>query len=135
MSRPRRSRRSSQFESPDRPRRVDRKTLQLCGQVRDTLNYVLTGELDDDVLRNVYVDEVRPAPDASRLLVSVCPLDAADMARAELILQKLHIFAPRIRSEVARSIHRRKTPELSYVVVQPHAPDEPPEPTQVEEPE
>jgi ribosome-binding factor A len=123
MSRPRRSRRPSHFESPDQPRRVDRKTLQLCGQVRDTLNYVLTGELDDDVLRNVYVDEVRPTPDASRLLVSVAPMDAADMGRAELILQKLHIFAPRIRSEVARSIHRRKTPELSYVVVQPQAPE------------
>ena len=93
--------------------------------MRDTLNYVLTGELDDDVLRNVYVDEVRPAPDASRLLVSVAPMDAADMGRAELILQKLHIFAPRIRSEVARSIYRRKTPELSYVVVQPQAPEEP----------
>ncbi len=110
-----------------RPQRVDRKTLQLCGQVRDTLNYVLTGELDDDVLRNVYVEEVRPAPDASRLLVSVAPMDAADAGRADLILEKLHIYAPRIRSEVAHSIHRRKTPELSYIVVQPQMPEVEPE--------
>lgn len=127
MPRPRRSRRPSRFEGSMRPQRVDRKTLQLCGQVRDTLNYVLTGELDDDVLRNVYVEEVRPAPDASRLLVSVAPMDAADAGRADLILEKLHIYAPRIRSEVAHSIHRRKTPELSYIVVQPQMPEVEPE--------
>lgn len=105
-----------------RPQRVDRKTLQLCGQIRDTLNYVLSGELDDDLLRNLYVESVRPAPDASRVLVSVAPLDARDADRADQILQKLLIHTPRIRSEVSQSIHRRKTPELSFVVVQPEEP-------------
>lgn len=104
------------------PQRTDRKTLQLCGQIRDTLNYVLTGELDDDLLRNLYVENVQPAPDASRLLVSVAPLDAGDAERTDQILQKLLIHTPRIRSEVARSIHRRKTPELSFVVVRPEEP-------------
>lgn len=105
-----------------RPQRTDRKTLQLCGQIRDTLNYVLTGELDDDLMRNLYVENVQPAPDASRLLVSVAPLDASDVERTDQILQKLLIHTPRIRSEVARSIHRRKTPELSFVVVRPEEP-------------
>src|SRR5262245_62795302 len=117
MSRP--NHRRGRSESSFRPQRTDRKTLQLCGQIADTLNYVLSGELDDDLLRNLYVESVRPAPDASRLLVSVAPLDAADANRADQILQKLHIHAPRIRSEVAQSIHRRKTTELWFVVVRP----------------
>jgi ribosome-binding factor A len=120
MSRP--NRRYARSDQSSRPQRVDRKTLQLCGQIADTLNYVLSGELDDDLLRNLYVESVRPAPDASRLLVSVAPLDVADAARADQILQKLLIHTPRIRSAVAQSIHRRKTPELSFVVVQPPAP-------------
>jgi len=120
MSRP--SDRRGRSERGFRPQRIDRKTLQLCGQIADTLNYVLSGELDDDVLRNLYVESVRPAPDASRLLVSVAPLDAADANRADQILQKLLIHTPRIRSEVAQSIHRRKTPELSFVVVRPEEP-------------
>jgi ribosome-binding factor A len=120
MSRPNHRRGRSDHSS--RPQRPDRKTLQLCGQIADTLNYVLSGELGDDLLRNLYVESVRPAPDATRLLVSVAPLDAADVERADQILQKLHIHAPRIRSEVAQSIHRRKTPELSFVVVQPTQP-------------
>jgi ribosome-binding factor A len=121
MSRP--NHRRGHSDRSFRPQRTDRKTLQLCGQIADTLNYVLSGELDDDLLRNLYVESVRPAPDASRLLVSVAPLDAADVNRADQILQKLHIYAPRIRTEVAQSIHRRKTPELSFVVVQPSEPD------------
>ena len=51
---------------------------------------------------------------------------AADANRADQILQKLLIHAPRIRSEVAQSIHRRKTPELSFVVVRPEEPDHAP---------
>ncbi len=122
MSRPNHRRGHGRSESSFRPQRTDRKTLQLCGQIADTLNYVLSGELDDDLLRNLYVESVRPAPDASRLLVSVAPLDAADANRADQILQKLLIHSPRIRSEVAQSIHRRKTPELSFVVVRPEEP-------------
>lgn len=115
----RRPRRRGRSGLSSRPQRTDRKTLQLCGQVADTLNFVLSGELDDDLLRNLYVESVRPAPDASRLLVSVSPLDPGDTARADAILQRLAIFSSRLRSEVSQSIHRRKTPELTFVVVRP----------------
>jgi ribosome-binding factor A len=105
----------------DAPRRPDRKTLQLCRQVADALNYVLTGELDDDVLRNLYVESVRPAPNASRLLVSVAPLDADDPTPADVILHRLVHVSGKLRTEVAESIHRRKTPELAFCVVRPGA--------------
>jgi ribosome-binding factor A len=116
-----RRRRRERFSSPRAPR-VDRKTLQLCRQIADTLNYVLGGELNDDLLRNVYVDSVQPAPDASRLMVSVALIDPSDQTPADRILHRLGLWSPRIRSEVAHSIHRRKTPELSYCVVRPEMP-------------
>jgi ribosome-binding factor A len=118
----RRQHRSRRFTASDRPPRVDRKTLQLCRQIADTLNYVLSGELNDDVLRNVYVDSVQPAPDASRLMVSVALIDPNDATPADKVLHRLGLWSPRIRSEVAQSIHRRKTPELSYCVVRPEMP-------------
>jgi len=105
------------------PPRPDRKTLQLCSQVADALNYVLSGELDDDVLRNYYVERVEPAPSASRLLVSVSPLDRDDNTPMERVLKRLHEAAPTLRREVAASINRRKTPELSFIVVQPEEPN------------
>ena len=49
----------------------NRKALQLCGEVGRTLSQVLAWESGDDLLRDVVVDSVTPAPDSSRLLVIV----------------------------------------------------------------
>ena len=85
------------------------------------LDYVLTGECDDDLLRGLLVQDVRPAPDASRLLVTVTPVDPALIDRSDQILQKLAFVAPRLRFEMAQSIRRRKTPQLLFQVVLPTA--------------
>ena len=121
MSRNRRSQRGS-FAAAGPPR-PDRKTLQLCSQVADALNYILSGELDDDVLRNFYVERVEPAPSASRLLVSISPLDRDDATPTDRVLKRLYEATPILRREVAASINRRKTPELAFIVVQPEEPD------------
>jgi ribosome-binding factor A len=104
-----------------RGRRTDRKTLQLCGQVADTLNYVLSGECYDDVLRNVYVVKVEPAPDASQLLVTVAPYDPNDPAPLDVILARLGHASGLLRREVAATISRRKAPQLLFRVLNPEA--------------
>lgn len=98
--------------------RGDRKARQLCRQVSQTLNYVLSGECDDDTLRSLYVESVEPAPDASRLLVTVSSLDKDDETPVDVVLTKLAAVTGKLRSEVATSISRRKTPELIFNVVQ-----------------
>jgi len=102
---------------PYDPRKVDRKTLQLCGQVRQTLQLVLSAECDDDWLRALDVLRVAPGPDASRLLVTVTPLDPADTTPASEFLDRLQARSGRLRSEVARTISRRKAPLLSFQFV------------------
>jgi ribosome-binding factor A len=113
----------SQFFDRRSRQRVDRKAYQLCRQVSDTLNFVLSGDTGDDVLRGLYVDSVDPAPDASHLLVSVAPLDRDDQTPAEVYLTKLMAVSGKLRSEVAASISRRKAPELAFRVVPPPEPD------------
>lgn len=100
-------------------RRADRKTLQLCGQVADTLNFVLSGECDDDVLRNVYVVRVEPAPDASQLMVVLAPFDPNDAPPADVIHTHLGHASSMLRREVAESISRRKAPQLLFRVLNP----------------
>ena len=112
MSSPRRGRSAS-----NRPHRPDRKTLQVCSQVQRTLDQVLSGELDDDRLRDVYVAQVTPAPDANCLLVTVAPLGFAKDFRPEEVMARLAANAGRMRSELARAINRKKTPELMFRVV------------------
>jgi len=95
-------------------RRPDRKTLQLCEQVRHTLEYVLSGECDDDVLRSLYVEKVEPIQGASHLLVTVCSLDRDTPPAPSEVIERLGLFAGKLRSEVAASISRRKAPELHF---------------------
>lgn len=97
-------------------RRPGRKTLQLCAQVRHAVEFALTGELDDDVLRMLYVDSVQPAPDAGRMLVTVVPLMDDDDHDPIEILNHLQAHSGTIRAAVAQDINRRKVPELMYQV-------------------
>jgi ribosome-binding factor A len=102
---------------PMRPdRQAGRKARQLCEQVRDALGVILPG-LADEVLQNLTVVAVEPAPHTGRLLVTVAgpgPADAADRAVAAEHLERA---AGLIRREVAAAVHRRKAPELAFRVV------------------
>lgn len=99
----------------------DRRTLQMCGEVRRALDLVMTGECDDDILRGLYVQSVTPAPDAAHLLVTVSPLDPHDPTPPHTILQHLQIFTGRLRTAVAETINRRRAPDLMFNIVVPDA--------------
>jgi ribosome-binding factor A len=96
--------------------KADRKTLQLCRQVAETLGSVLAGQCDDVVLQGLDVVDISPAPDASRLLVMVRPLDPEEPGR---VLERLDRASGRLRSEVAAAITRRKTPVLAFRLAAP----------------
>ncbi|MBM3994147.1 MAG: ribosome-binding factor A [Planctomycetes bacterium] len=99
------------YASRDAPIRVaNRKALQLCRQVERTLSVCLEGR----VLRDLTVHSVAPAPDTRRLLVRFLYHGTEPIATA---LAALTGFYPRLRAEIARAIHRRKTPELVFEIV------------------
>lgn len=94
-----------------------RKCLQLCRQIAETLDLVLSGECDDEVLQNLQVVSVVPAPNASRLLVTVV-CDVADgPTDSQAVLERLERQSARLRCEVAGAIHRRRTPTLAFQVL------------------
>ena len=95
------------------PRKPPRKTLQLCGQIAKTLEAVLSDQ-PDDVLRNLRVAHVEPAPDTTRLMVTVGPLIPGSSFDPALALQRLEAAAGELRAEVAASICRRRTPKLAF---------------------
>jgi ribosome-binding factor A len=93
-----------------------RKTHQLCGQVAEALNYAFAGACNDDVLREMGVVAVQPAPDESRLLVTVGPTLPGALDRTQ-VLAHLQQALGKLRSEIASAIHRKKVPELTFCVV------------------
>ncbi len=92
----------------------NRKALQLCGQVADTLNVVFAG-CADATLRALVVRAVEPAPNSSRLLVTLAPAPSADVDVQSAAVRLRHA-AGWLRCEVAAAIHRRRTPELIFRV-------------------
>lgn len=92
----------------------DRKTLQLCRQVARALSTALASDCNDELLGEVYVDTVQPAPDASRLLVTVRPVTAT--VDTEAVLIRLREKKGLLRAIAAGAISRKRTPELAFLV-------------------
>ena len=105
------------FDARGGARRSTRKVLQLCREVQRTLGAVLAGECDDDVLRDLFVQSVVPAPNAARLLVTVSLAPSGRAVGTEDVLRRLHEASARLRGEVAAAVNRRKAPELAFQVV------------------
>lgn len=104
-----------------------RKAMQLCKQVSRALLYAFS-ECDDDVIRELYVESVVPAPDQNRLMVTVTPLgEESDQVK---VLTRLGHATPFLRTEVAYAINRKKVPELFFRFV-PRSAVEPPLPDDV----
>ena len=93
-------------------RQAERKARQFCRQVQRALNLALADRHADDGLNDLFVEDVSPAPDCGHLLVHV--VIPADRPMTEA-LGALRQDAPRLRSEVAMAITRKRAPELSFV--------------------
>lgn len=102
----------------------NRKALQLCSQIAETLTLVLSGECNDDLMRDLLVESVVSFPTSSRLLVTLIPAISADNAPLESYLEHLERFKSLLRSEVASAINRRKVPDLVFRILP--ASDQPP---------
>jgi ribosome-binding factor A len=98
-----------------RPGKVtNRKALQLCRQIERTLTTLLPGG-SEELLRDLLVQAVMPAPDATRVLVLLA-LVGRDEAGVPAVLAALARSAGWLRREVAAAIHRKKVPELVFQV-------------------
>ena len=91
---------------------AERKSRQFCRQVQRALNLALADRHADDGVNDLFVEEVSPAPDCGHLLVHVVIPPDRSMAEALGVLRR---DAPRLRSEVAMAITRKRAPELSFV--------------------
>ena len=131
-----RRRRPSAFENPDfadalygassdrlssASRQGERKTRQFCRQVQRALNLAIADRHADDGMNDLFVEEVSPAPDCGHLLVHV--VIPADRSVTQA-LNALRRDAPRLRSEVAMAITRKRAPELSFVPAFPDGGDD-----------
>jgi ribosome-binding factor A len=105
------------FKTGGQREKENRKAKQLCRQVAETLGQVLSGEMGDEVLRGLRVASVVPAPDSSRLLVTLCVERSPEPFDRTVVERKLAACQGRLRGEVAAAITRRKAPALAFAVI------------------
>jgi ribosome-binding factor A len=90
-------------------RRTHRKDHQLCGQVARALNLALPAA-GDPRLQGVIIHRVVLAPDAARLRAEYDP-GGQPLGEVQAALEAARGW---LRGEVARAIHRKRTPELRF---------------------
>ncbi len=110
---------ASLFFGSESGHRADRKERQLCRQVQEAVGEALS-TIDDDVLLEVWVSGVTPAPDASRLAVLIRAPDDADPER---IRERLARVSGYLRTEVAQAITRKRAPTLTFEILPPGVPE------------
>ncbi len=91
-----------------------RKAKQLCSQIHRALEYCINEDIPTELA--VTVVDVAPAPNTSHLLVTVEPLEQVSVEDYPAILESLGAEYGKLRTEVAQSIHRKKTPTLSFSI-------------------
>ncbi len=97
------------------------KARQLCRQVAEVLDSLLSGDTGDDLLRDLSVVDVEAAPDAGRLLVTLTARPSDVPISPAEALARLDRASGWLRAEVASAITRKRAPLLTYRVVQFHA--------------
>lgn len=98
-------------------KKSNHKNLQMCGEIARTLSLVLAWESGDDLLQALIVESVQPAPDSSRVLVTVRVQPRAEVVDIGQVQERLHQCRGRFRTEVAAAIHRKRVPELVFRVL------------------
>jgi ribosome-binding factor A len=98
-------------------KKTNRKALQMCGEIARTLSQVLAWESGDDLLRSLVVESVEPAPDSTRVLVTLCSTVSVAESEFGQILDRLQRARGRFRTEVATAIHRKRVPEIAFRVL------------------
>ena len=111
------------FFAEPKKRKDDRKARQLCGQIFRALSCALAGQCRDEILQDLVVQSVSPAPNASRLLVTVYLGTRGPEIPPATVLQRLDLVRPMLRCEVASAIVRKRAPELTFQLIpSPEAP-------------
>ena len=106
-----------EYFKPDRQvDKANKKARQLCRQAAHTLEFVLA-DCDDESMESLFIVSVKPAPDSSRLLVTIGADVPADQLDQNLVRLRLQDQTPRLRAELARSISRKRVPNLIFDVL------------------
>jgi len=102
------------FGRQRRPRGRHKKDRQLCGQAFKAFCMVMDQLAHMEWATDLFVAQVTPAPDASRLRVSVGVYGDVPLAEALHRVERLTQHTARFRWELGQAISRKRVPEIFF---------------------
>lgn len=109
-----------EFFRPIRKRdKASRKSQQLCRQVQKTLDLVFSGETHDELLAALRIVSVTSSADSCALVVTLVADILTEQFNRDEIEARLAAMSGRLRSEVAATITRKRTPLLVFHLLGP----------------
>jgi ribosome-binding factor A len=87
-----------------------------CRQVQRALSLALAGDVHDELLQQLTVQFVQPAPTCNHLLVHLGVPSGLSLPMGEL-LERMERLKPILRRAIAEISSRKRVPELSFVPV------------------
>lgn len=93
-----------------------RKQLQLAAQIRRSLESTLVGECTDEVLQNISVESVEPAPGHRMIVMLMVHAPGTERSREE-VMGLVEASRPLLVRRVAEDVNRRSLPELTFWLV------------------
>lgn len=96
------------------PKPRQRKDYQLCKEAQRILALILAGETADPLLRDLLVVAVEPEQGGRQLRVTVAHGAGTEPCSEAEVLGALSAAQGLLRSELARSIHRKRVPVLLF---------------------
>jgi len=94
----------------------EHRAIMFCRQVQRSLAMALAGEVHDEVLQQLTVESVRPAPTCNHLLVLVGVPEGLSVPISQL-LERIERVSPLLRRAIASDSSRKRVPELSFLPV------------------
>jgi ribosome-binding factor A len=107
------------FKPATLARKENHKAKQICRQAAEVLDLTFAGEACDNLFTDLRVVWVVPAPDSSRLLVTVYADVPPEEFDAAQIQDRLTACKGRLRAAVAAAVTRRRAPDLAFNVIGP----------------
>ena len=107
-------------------RDAERAIGRLRREIERTLTYALAAARDPR-LRELAILGVDPAPDASCFQVTVAATESLTPEAHAALVASLGAASGELRSEIARSLQRKRTPELRFAIGTPEPPSAPEE--------
>ena len=98
--------------------KVDHRATMFCRQVQRALMLALAGDIHDEMLQQLIVESVQPAPTCNHLLVELGVPTGLSAPIGEW-LAGLERVKPVLRHAIAQTSSRKRVPDLSFILVSP----------------